>query len=169
MRDPVLWLGALLSALMAALQSALFPHLALLSFSPFAALACIRASLPAALWMAALAGLICDLLSADPFGIHAISMAATTAASYRFRRIFQGEPLQLCCFTALYSALFTPMLVFVLFLFDRRAPFGGQWSFLDFATMPIADAAYAFFWFVGPLLFFEWVKKQYKQWQQRDG
>jgi len=168
MRDPLLWLGFLLATAMAALQSALFPRIVLLSFAPFAALACMRTSLPAALWLAALAGLLSDLLSADPFGIHAISMAATTAASYRFRRLFQGELLQLCGFTAIYSLLFTPILVFILFLFDRRAPFGGEWSFLDFALMPIADAAYAFFWFVGPLLFFEWASKHWKQWRQRN-
>lgn len=168
MKDPVLWIAFLLAASMAVFQSALFPGIVLLSFAPFAALASMRCSLPAALWLAALGGTTSDLLSADPFGIHAISMSAAAALSYPFRRLFfQGEQLQLCFFTAIYSAIFTPALVIILFLFDRRAPFGGQWSFLDFATMPLIDAAYAFFWFAGPLLFFEWAKRQWKEWRLR--
>ncbi len=160
MRDPVLWIGFFLGLAMAIFQSALFPQVAILSFAPFVSLACMRSSLPAALWCAGLAGVASDLLSADPFGIHAIAMCATATLSYRFRRLFfHGEQLQLCFFTAIYSAIFTPVLVLTLFLFDRRAPFGGEWTFLDFATMPLVDAAYAFFWFVGPLLFFEWAKK----------
>lgn len=164
MRDPVLWIGFCLSLAMAVFQSALFPEIAILSFAPFVSLACMRSSLPAALWCAAGAGVMADLLSADPFGIHAIAMCGAAAASYRFRRLFfQVEALQLCFFTAIYSAIFTPVLIAMLFLFDRRAPLGGQWSFLDFATMPLVDAAYAFFWFVGPLLFFEWAKKQWNK------
>lgn len=168
MRDPVLWICFALAASMAVFQSALFPGFVILSFAPFVAIACMRVQPSSALWLAALAGVTSDLFSADPFGIHAICMTVTAAASYRFRRLFfQGEPLQLCFFTAIYSMIFTPVLVSILFLFDRRAPFGGEWSFLDFATMPLVDAAYAFFWFVGPLLFFEWLKKQCKTWQLR--
>src|SRR5690606_8732529 len=123
MRDPVLWIGFVLAASMAVFQSALFPGFVILSFAPFAALACMRASQPFALSLAALAVVSSDLLSADPFGIYAICMTATSAMTYRFRRLFfQGEPLQLCFFTAIYSAIFTPVLVSVLFLFDRRAP-----------------------------------------------
>lgn len=168
MRDPVLWIGFFLSSAMTVFQSALFPEISILSFGPFAALACLRANLSAALWCAALAGFFSDLLSADPFGVYAISLCISAAMSYRFRRLFlQGEALQLCFFTAIYSAIFTPVLIVVLFLFDRRAPFNGQWSFLDLATMPLVDAAYAFFWFVGPLLFFEWAKRQWKGWRLR--
>ncbi len=164
MLDPVLWIGFLLFASMSVFQTALFPWIAILSFAPFAALACLRCSLPGALWASTFAGLLMDLFSADPFGIHTIAMTASLALSYRFRSLFfQGEALQLCLLTAIYSAIFTPSLIITLFLFDRRAPFNGEWSFLDFVTMPLIDAAYAFFWFVGPLLFFEWTKRLLKK------
>lgn len=159
-QQPVLWIAFALFVLASLLQSALFWNIALLPFLPFVALASLRCNRAEALWLSALSGALFDLLSADPFGIYALSSVLTSAAGYRFRYLFfQGEPLQLCCLTALYSAFFTPILVFALFLFDRRAPFGGKWSFLDLVTMPFLDAAYAFFWFACPLLFCEWARR----------
>jgi rod shape-determining protein MreD len=150
------------------IQSALLPFIGFLSYAPFIALTCMRTSYLTSLWCAALVGLLSDLLAADPFGITALSLTLTASAAYRFRnRFFQGEPLQLCIFTGIISFFYTPMHVLILFIFDRRAPFSGKWSFLDFFTMPFIDAAYAFFWLVGPLLLFEWGKSQWKHWMIR--
>ncbi len=168
LKEPVLWIAFFFCSLMAVFQSALWPSVGILSYAPFLALTCMRTSFLTSLWVAALVGLFSDLLSADPFGIYALSLTLTSASAYRFRnRFFQGEPLQLCIFTGIISFLFTPLHVFILFLFDRRAPFSGKWSFLDFFTMPFLDAAYAFFWLVGPLLLFEWAKRQWKHWTLR--
>lgn len=169
MREPAVWIGFFLATLMAILQSALFPQVVLLAYAPFIALSCIHAPLPQALWLAALAGFCSDLLAADPFGVHTLTTTLTCAFLYRTRRVFKDRSLQLCLSTVLISAAATPLHLLILFLFDRRGPNAGQWGLLDFLMMPLVDAGYAFFWFVGPLLLWEWGKQQWKLWRLKRG
>ena len=162
-----IWVGFVLASLMAVLQSALF-EFTLLPYAPFIALACMSTTKIRALWLAALAGLMNDLLSTDPFGIYALASVASCAALYDTIRkgFFKEQPLQLCLFTALISLLFIPFTLFMLFLFDRRPPVAGESALLlDCLLMPLLDAAYAFFWFTGPLWLLDWTLGQIKLWK----
>ena len=155
---------------MATMQSSLF-HISLLPYAPFLALACMSTTFVRSLYFAALAGLVGDLFSGDPFGIHTLSSVLTAAALYATirRGFFKEQPLQLCIFTALVSLLFIPLYLFMLFLFDRRPPVAGESALLlDCLSMPLIDAAYAFFWFTGPLWLLEWIEAQIKLWKLKN-
>jgi rod shape-determining protein MreD len=166
MKEPKIWIGFVLASLMAVMQSALFPNFVLLPYSPFIALVCMFAPYQKALWLAALAGISSDLLSSDLFGLYALTATLSCALVYRYRwSLFKEEPLQLCFYTALISFIQTPFMLMILFLFDRRAPIAGKSILLDIVSMPIVDALYAFFWFVGPILLWEWGFRQWKLWR----
>ena len=169
MKSSNVWIAFLLASTMAVIQSALFSHIVLLAYAPFIAIACIYAPFREAIWLAALSGFCSDLLASDPPGIHALCACLTCAIVHRYRRSFFKElSLQVCFYTALISAILSPMLLILLFLFDRPAPVAGKSILLDLVTMPFIDAAYAFFWFVGPLLLWEWGKKQFKLWKLKN-
>lgn len=153
------------------LLQSLFPPLSpLLAYSPFIALAILRAPIHRALWAAAAAGALIDLLSDDPMGLHALNYAATALFLYRYRSHFlYDQPFHFSLVTALVSALSTTIQLGLLFLFDRRVPFDGKWILADILAMPVVDALYAFVWFSAPLALFErtrrtwmvfWLKKK---------
>jgi rod shape-determining protein MreD len=142
------------------LQGVMIPKLAILAFAPFLALVLMKSRWIRALSFSALAGCLLDLLSDDPMGLHAINYTAIMMLLFRFRGRFDAEqPLHLCLVTALISLLSTLLQLTLLFLFDRRVPFGGRWIFADLVGMPVIDALYAFVWFAAPLSFCEWVRK----------
>jgi rod shape-determining protein MreD len=166
MKESGLWIGFFLATLMASMQSALFPYVPLTAYTPFLALCCMYVPYHRALWLSALSGICLDLMSTEPFGLSAVTYTLLTALFYRIRsHTFKEFPLQLCFFTALFSAGFTPLLLLFLFLFDRRPPSTGHWFVLELMARPLIDAVYAFFWFVGPLLLLEWIKKSYLRWR----
>ena len=136
-------------------QSALFPHFTLLAYAPWIALATLFCPVPKSLWLSAAAGAAIDLLSDDPIGLHALNYAATAALLFRYRKHFlHDNPLHLGLFTLLVSFTSTLLQLFLLFLFDRRVPFAGEWIFVDLVAMPIADAIYALIWFAAPLVLY---------------
>lgn len=142
----------ILGAIALILQGILIPRIAIFAFAPFLALATLRCELMRALTLSALAGAALDLLSDGPMGLHALNAILTTAILFRIRRRFShNDPLHLSFFSGLVSALSTVLQLILLFLFDRRVPFGGKWAFADFIGMPAIDALYAFVWFVAPL------------------
>ncbi|MBF8263275.1 MAG: mreD [Parachlamydiales bacterium] len=166
MKNPIIWIGFILASVMAVMQSALFSHFFILAYAPFIALSCMHTSMLQSLWLAAGAGFCTDLLSTDPMGIHTLTYTLVCALLHRFRLgVFKDQPLQLCFYTALISLAAMPMLMILLFLFDSHLPVHGKSILLDLIKMPLVDAAYAFFWFVGPLLGWEWGFKQWKRWR----
>lgn len=159
-------IGFFLAVAMALMQSALFPSISLSAFAPFIALACICAPFRIALWLAALAGFCNDLLGSDPLGIHTVSAVLVSALLHRFRlRIFKDLALQLCLFSALIAIFTLIFEIIVLFLFDRHISIEGKSLVLDFIEMPFINAAYAFFWFTGPILLWERAIGQWKRWR----
>ena len=162
----MIFIGFFLAAAMAMMQSALFPSISLFAFAPFIALACIGAPFRTALWLAALAGFCSDLLGSDPIGIHTVSAVLVILLLHRFKlRIFKDLTLQLCFFSALIAIFTIVFEIIVLFLFDRRISIEGKSLLLDFIEMPFINAAYAFFWFTGPILLWEWGASQWKRWR----
>jgi rod shape-determining protein MreD len=159
-------IGLILAFSMALMQSALFPSISLFPFVPFIALACILAPLRLAIWLSALAGFCNDLLSSDPMGIHALSAAIISAIIAHFRlNAFKDLPLQLCFYSALISVFSIVFELIIFFLFDQRVSIAGKSPVGDFIQTPLIHAAYAFFWFVGPLLLWEWGLNQLKRWR----
>lgn len=141
-----------LTTLALLLQNILLPKLCLLAYAPWIALLILRCELPKALWLAALSGAFVDCLSEDPSGIHALNYITITMLLFRFKhRLVFDHPLHLSLFTVIISFVSTLLQLFLLFLFDRRVPFTGQWAFGDLSLMPIADGIYALVWVSAPL------------------
>ena len=137
------------------MQTILFPDFVILAFAPWIALVVLTCSLPKCLSLAMLAGSFLDILSDDPMGVHALNYTLIACFAYRYRRYFSyDQPLHLSLFTLLLSFGSTLLQLFLLFLFDRRIPFTGEWIFGDLIIMPLADAIYALLWFAYPLRLF---------------
>lgn len=154
--------GFILSLSALLLQGLLVPKLSLFVFAPFLALLVLRRPLSYSLWLAGASGAIMDLFSDDPIGLYALNFTLATAFFLRFRTRFSSDsPLHFPLLTTLISILATLLQWLLLFLFDRRVPFHGQWILTDLIGMPIADGIFAFVWFTGPLLAAD---KLYKMW-----
>ena len=85
-----------------------------------------------------------DLFSNDPMGIHALNYSLISFFLFRYRSYFlYDEPHHLGVFTFLISFTATLIQAFLLFLFDTRVPFTGEWVLGDLLGMPLADAVYS--------------------------
>lgn len=148
----MLIIAFLLGTITLFLQSILFPHFVLLAFAPWIALVVLYCPSPKCLYLACLSGIFIDLITDDPMGIHALNYTIIAWFLMRYKRYFlYDQPFHLSLFTLLVSFCSTLLQLFLLFLFDRRIPFAGQWAFGDLVFMPVADAIYAFLWFAWPL------------------
>lgn len=143
-------------------QGILVPHLSILAFAPFIGLATLRCNLIRALWCSAAAGCVVDLFSDDPMGLHALNYVVMASLLFRIRKHFSyDQPLHLSLFTGLISIGSTLLQLLLLFLFDRRVPFGGKWVFADLVGMPVIDALYAFVWFTAPMSLFDKLRRMW--------
>lgn len=150
----------LLSTIALILQCILFPQLTILAYSPFLAFTILRSTFNLTLFLSLIAGVIMDLISNDPMGVHAINYVLTSALLFKIKKHFLfDEPFHISCFTAIISMALTFFGLFWLFLFDRRVPIGGTWIWIDMIGMPIIDGFYAFVWFAAPLTLFSKCKK----------
>jgi cell shape-determining protein MreD len=162
----MIWIGFILSSFMAVIQSALFPSVLILAYSPFIAIVCMNTTLIRSLWLAAFPGLCSDILSSDPMGTHTITSLLVAAILRNFRlSFFIEEPLQLCFYSALISLMAIPIQLALLFLFDQHTLVAPKSFLFDMIKLPLVNAVYAFIWFVGPLLIWEWGLMRYKQWR----
>ncbi len=151
----MLYFAFLLSAIALFLQMTIFPHFVILAFAPWIAFVTLKCSSKRSLLLAMMGGIFLDLFSNDPIGVHALNYTLVAFILSRYRRFFSyDQPRHLSLFTLLVSFVSTVLQLFLLFLFDRRIPFTGEWILVDLVLMPIADAFYALIWFAYPLKLF---------------
>lgn len=156
----MLILAFLLSTIALILQGILLPQISILAFSPFLALVILRSNLHQTLFLSLLAGMIMDLLSNDPMGVHPLCYAIVSTLLFKAKKHFlYDEPFHLSLFTAFFSSVCTIFQLLLLFLFDRRVPLQGRWALIDLLAMPVIDGLYAFVWFAAPLSFFSKLKR----------
>lgn len=142
----------LLSIIALILQVVLFPQIAILPFCPFLSLVMLRTSFTQALWLGCIAGVLMDLISSDPIGVHAVGYTLAISLLFRFKKHFlYEEPFHLSLLSALFSFTSTLLGLLLLFLFDRRVPLQGRWILTDLIGMPLIDGLFAFVWFAAPL------------------
>lgn len=143
------------------LQATIYSGLPILVFAPFLALASLdsRPSWHALFWSAG-AGLVVDLLSSDPLGLHALTYTLSCLTAGRLRHRFSSEtPMQFAVYTSLISYIATLIQMTLLFLFDRRAPFPGKWFFSEGLGLALIDGAYALMWIAGPFALYRFAHK----------
>ncbi len=163
--------GAYILSLIALwLKSVSASTLPILPFAPFLTVVLLKRSLASSFILAAIAGFHVDLLSSDPFGIHALGFFFAILFCHRLRRLFSYDILsQFAIFSSIISVTMTINHLFLLFLFDRRVPFDRLWWLTDWIFFPVLDGLFAIVWFYGPLLagqklyrywMFYWLKKK---------
>lgn len=157
---PLLFFFAL--ALVPALfGSILFPFFPLSPFAPFLAIVFYVTPFPKALWISCGCGLILDLLSSEfRFGVHALTLIATTALLFHQKKhFFEDKSVAFSIFTAVISSLATLLQLVFVPLFDRGISFS-LFSFLtDGIALPILDGLYGFLWFTCPMRLYIYIKK----------
>lgn len=152
----------LLSIIALIAQMVLIPQIALLPFCPFLSFMILRTSSTRALWLSCICGVLMDLVSSDPMGVHALGYTLSASILFRFKKHFlYEEPFHLSLFSALFSFTSTFLTLLLLFLFDRRVEIQGRWVLTDFIGMPLIDGLFAFVWFAAPLSLFSKLKKMW--------
>lgn len=136
-----------------------FPRVHLQTFTPFLPFLYARCSRISSLWIAALSGLILDLLGSHRLGAHMLAFSIATLLLYGQKRHFYEEkPLALCLFTWILSLILTALLFFFTFLSSAPA-MRLQWFLIDFIIMPSFDALYALIYFSCPMLLYRHIQK----------
>jgi cell shape-determining protein MreD len=157
----MLWFPFLLSTVALFVQAVFSLPFVLFVYAPWLCLCVLRSSGLKSLYLAFLAGSLMDLIGNDPMGVHALNYVLVVAGLYRFRKLFLVDHTwHLSLFTWMFSLSSTLLQLFLLFLFDRRVPFAGQWVLGDLIVMPLADALYAFVWITLPILGVQTMKIQ---------
>lgn len=148
----MLILAFFLALLATIFQGILIPQIQILPFVPFLSLVLMKCKPHNSLWIAALTGAFIDTLSDDPMGLHALNYVIVVGLFTRFRNYFSFEkPLHLSLFSFCISFSSISLQLLLLFLFDRRIPFGGKWTFVELIGMSLIDTLYAFIWFAVPI------------------
>ena len=138
-----------------------------MTLAPFLAILLTRHNFAWALWLAAGAGLLIDLLSTGlPFGCHALSYTLTIAILFFYRHYFFFDKRgALALLTGLVSLLATLIEMFLFSFFDQGltiTPFGLA---SDILVMPLADALYALVFFWLPMESYQLGKKMWPKLQ----
>lgn len=114
------------------------------------------------LFLSSVCGLIVDLLSSHPIGLHPIAYSLSAVCLLRFRnRFLIQNPLHFGLCSALTSWISSIFEFFFLFLFDQGV--GMSWFFIviDWISMSIVNFCYAIIWFFAPLYLFAKGKRLY--------
>jgi rod shape-determining protein MreD len=148
-----------LALLATVLSGAFFSWVHLQTFVPFLPFLYARCSRTSSLWIAALCGLILDLLGSHRLGAHMLAFSVVTLLFYGQKKHFYEEkPLALCLFTWMLSLFLTATLFLFTFLSDAP-PLRWEWAVVDLIAMPCVDALYALIYFSGPMLLYAYVHK----------
>lgn len=159
----MLILSFFLACIALVLQSTSILLLPIHPFLPWIALTILRKptekKIYKPLWLSNGAGIISDLLSNHPLGLHPIVYTMTAFILWQFRnRFLYQRPLHLGLFTLLASLITSILHLFFLFLFDLPLKASPLWIGSDIAAMAIFDGIYALAWFSLPLFTAEKLK-----------
>ena len=137
-------------------SSALIGHVQLLFFAPFLAILYYKKNYLSALWFSLFCGVIVDLIAPPArFGIYALNFCLTTGMIYHQRRnLFADSLSTLPIMTLLFSVISTLVQVVLLYIFAEPPHITLKWIFTDLMMLPLADALFAFVWFILPDLVF---------------
>ena len=132
----------------------LFPALRLFYFVPVLITAYYQKPLTTCLWYSILCGLLLDFLSTnDRLGMHSLAYSISTLILYGKKRNFFADSLStLPLMTYFFSASSTFVLAILMQLFEIKTIFSWRWILADFLVMPLADALFAFLFFIVPAL-----------------
>lgn len=156
-------LAFILATITLFLQNILFAPVTLLSYIPFITLIVLTKTSPKTLYLAAISGSIVDLLSNDPMGVHTLSYCLLAHLMTRLKRYFSYDKIpHFALATWISSFLCTILQMLLLFIFDRKIPFSGQWTLIDLFFMPFLDAIYAIIWFSIPIMLYKKFKMSWR-------
>ena len=142
--------------LLTLITPALFPSIQIQFFAAFLIILTYQKNYISTLWGAFFCGVILDLFSSQSrFGLYPLNFCLTIALLFPQRKNFFADSLStLPMMTFFFSIISTFFHLILLSIFEKSIPWNLGWIFSDFMVMPIADATFAFVWFVLPYLFF---------------
>lgn len=151
----------LLALTVAIVGTVFFPAIRLFAFAPFLALVFIRSDFVTSLWMAAVAGLVIDLLSGQMrFGAYSLCYCTTAALVYHQKRhFFVDKPLALSLYTALIASVCSTLELVSLYALDVHPPLNMRLFLTDVIGMSLVDAVYAFLCFTCPMKIYPYLKR----------
>jgi rod shape-determining protein MreD len=114
----------------------------ILPFSPYLAILYRRSSFIKSLWVAALCGVLVDLLTDRPFGLYALNLTVVTFLFYRLRVYFVDKPIGLASYTAILSVNVTLFSRILFSLYGQSLPLTFKGIATDLLVMPLADSLY---------------------------
>ena len=161
MKQIPLLLPFLLALVYAVFGTALLPGLHLSAFAPFLAITLMRKGFIPSLWIAALSGLVLDLLNSEMrFGLYALNFSLTALLLHAQKKhFFDDRPFALALFTAVISSVSTLLQYVLLSLFDQKLPLSFGTALSDLVGMPLLDGVYAFIWFNAPIRFYLYARR----------
>ncbi len=162
MRSVPLWFFFGLALIPAVFGSILFPYFHLSPFAPFFAVVFYLAPFSKALWISGGCGIILDLLSSEfHFGVHALSLVATTFLLYHQKKhFFEEKSVAFAMFTSVISSISTLLQLLLAPLFDRGVSFSLISFMTDAVALPLVDGLYGFLWFTCPMRLYIYIKKK---------
>ncbi|MGH2639919.1 MAG: hypothetical protein ACRDF4_11680 [Rhabdochlamydiaceae bacterium] len=142
--------------------SILFPFFPLNPFAPFLAIVFYVTPFSKALWISCGCGLILDFLSSEfHFGVHALTLMATTSILFHRRKhFFEEKPVAFSIFTAVISALATLLQLIFIPLFNHGVSFSILSFLTDGIALPLLDGLFGFLWFTCPMRLYIYIKKR---------
>lgn len=133
----------------------------ILPFSPYLAILYRRSSFIKSLWIAALCGMLMDLLTDRPFGLYALNLTVVTFLFYRLRIYFVDKSIGLASYTAILSLSATLFSRILFSLYGQTLPLTFKGIATDFLVMPLADSLYGVLCFSLPLSVYRLGKRLY--------
>ena len=162
MKAQPLWLFFFLACILECSSHLFAPPYPCLFFAPFFVCAYQTLSGLRSLALAAIIGLLLDLLSADyPMGFFMGSYMVVTLLLYARQRDFTSYLMGLFCSTWIFSSLMTGVQWICLWLFYTAPPLTWRGIFTDGILLPLADALYALCLFFFPAVFYRSLKKKW--------
>ncbi|MEI6242326.1 MAG: hypothetical protein WCP39_02850 [Chlamydiota bacterium] len=140
MKKVSLWYSFFLGSIGLVIGSAFFPSFPFIVFVPFLVILFASVSYIPALWISALVGLLVDLFSSFPFGLHAIAYTLTTFLLYKQKKVLQegffGFFFSLFFIGCIFTALELPLFL----IFDKENI--GAWNIIDLIKNPFFTALF---------------------------
>ncbi|MBN1914612.1 MAG: hypothetical protein JW769_01835 [Parachlamydiales bacterium] len=161
----------ILSFLAMIIGSCYFSPLKLYYFAPFLVLVALRTSFNSALWIAALTGLLIDLLnSSHHFGTYSLCYTLSVMLLMTQKKYLNDKAVNMGFYTFAFSFITSLFLIISSYIFDRGVVLSPLSLITIFFLMPLIDMIYALLWIALPLelytFFLRWCVrfKQGEQW-----
>lgn len=158
-----------LSLIVVLFGSVFFSTIRIFAFAPFLALVLMRLNFLKSLWIAAIIGMIIDLLSVETrFGMYSVIYSLTVLLIYRQKKhFFADKPLALALYTAVISITSGSIELSFLYVFGTKMQVNLPLILCDVFALSLLDALYAFLCFTCPIQVYQYLQRVRDRFKKR--